>query len=83
MKLMYFAWIRERLGRAEETVEPPARVRTVGELIDWLGDNDEAAKLALADRKAVRAAVDDELVDHDAPLAGARTVALFPPMTGG
>lgn len=83
MKLMYFAWIRERLGRAEETVEPPARVRTVGELMDWLGDNDEAAKLALADRKAVRAAVDDELVDHDAPLAGARTVALFPPMTGG
>jgi molybdopterin synthase sulfur carrier subunit len=83
MKLVYFAWIRERLGRAEQAVEPPPEVRTVGALLDWLGETDEAAKLALADRKAVRAAVDDELVDHDASVVGATTVALFPPMTGG
>ncbi|HUV32466.1 MAG TPA: molybdopterin converting factor subunit 1 [Devosiaceae bacterium] len=83
MKILYFAWIRERLNRGEEIVDPPGSVSTVGDLIDWLGSRDEAARLALADRKAVRVAVNEELVDHDALLAGADTVALFPPMTGG
>lgn len=83
MKILYFAWIRERLNRGEETVDPPEGVSTVADLLDWLGERDEAARLVLADRKAVRAAVDDELVDHDASVAGAATVALFPPMTGG
>ncbi|MEX0628569.1 MAG: molybdopterin converting factor subunit 1 [Cucumibacter sp.] len=83
MKILYFASIRERLNRGEETVSPPASVATVADLINWLGGRDEAAKLAFADRKAVRAAIDAELVDHDASIAGAATVALFPPMTGG
>lgn len=83
MKILYFAWLRERLNRGEETVSPPAGVATVGDLITWLAARDEAAALAFADRKLIRAALDSELVPHDTPLAGATTLALFPPMTGG
>ncbi len=83
MKILYFAWLRERLNRGEEEISPPPGVETVSDLIDWLGAQDEAAALAFSDRKAIRAALDEEIVPLDAPLAGARTVALFPPMTGG
>lgn len=83
MKILYFAWLRERLNRGEEEVSPPANVATVGDLIGWLGDNDEAAALAFAKRSLIRAAVDAKIVDHNASIIGASTVALFPPMTGG
>jgi molybdopterin synthase sulfur carrier subunit len=83
MKILYFAWLRERLDKAEEDVDPPANVVSVGDLIGWLAARDEAAGLALAQRKLIRAAIDAEIVRHDAPIAGASTVALFPPMTGG
>ena len=83
MKILYFAWLRERLNRGEEEVDPPAEVKTVGDLIGWLAAGDETAALALANPKIIRAAVDARLVGHDAPLAGAGIVALFPPMTGG
>lgn len=83
MKILYFAWLRERLNKDSEEVSPPADVRTVGDLIGWLGANDEAAALAMANPKLIRAAIDEKLAGHDAPIAGARTVALFPPMTGG
>lgn len=83
MKVLYFAWLRERLNKDAEDVSPPVEVRTVGNLIDWLAERDEAAALALEKRELIRTALDDEIVDHDAPLNGARTLALFPPMTGG
>lgn len=83
MKILYFAWLRERLNKGEEEVSPPPEVETVGDLIDWLAANDEAAELAFAKRALIRAAVDQKLVGHEAPIAGATTVALFPPMTGG
>lgn len=83
MKVMYFAWLRERLGRDADEVTPPAAVTTIADLIDWLAANDEGFALATANRKLIRAAINDTLVDHDTPLAGAKTVALFPPMTGG
>lgn len=83
MRVMYFAWLRERLGRDDDEVTPPATVATIADLIDWLAARDEGFALATANRKLIRAAIDDELVDHETPLAGARTVALFPPMTGG
>ena len=83
MKILYFAWLRERLNRGEEDVTPPPEVATVADLLDWLGARDEAAAFAFADRKAIRAAVDEEIVPLDTALAGAATVALFPPMTGG
>ncbi|MBU1173894.1 MAG: MoaD/ThiS family protein [Alphaproteobacteria bacterium] len=83
MKILYFAWLRERLNRGEEEVTPPAEIVTVADLLDWLGACDEAAELAFADRAAVKAALDEEIVPLDTPLGDARTLALFPPMTGG
>jgi molybdopterin synthase sulfur carrier subunit len=83
MKILYFAWLRERLNRGDEEVSPPAEVTTIADLIDWLAGRDEAAALALEKRHIIRAAIDARLVGHDAPLAGAQVVALFPPMTGG
>lgn len=83
MKVLYFAWLRERLNRGSEEIDPPTSVASVADLITWLSERDEAAALALADRKLIRAAVDEELVDHTASIVGARVVALFPPMTGG
>lgn len=83
MKVLYFAWLRERLNRGEDEVTPPSEVATVADLLDWLGQRDEAAALAFENRKVIRAALDEEIVPLDTPLDGAQTVALFPPMTGG
>ncbi|MCD7060288.1 molybdopterin converting factor subunit 1 [Pelagibacterium xiamenense] len=83
MKVLYFAWLRERLNRDSETVDPPASVETISDLMTWLADRDEAFALAIENRQLIRAAIDDELVDHSAQIANARTIALFPPMTGG
>lgn len=83
MKILYFAWLRERLNRGEEEVSPPAEVDTVAKLIDWLAAGDEAFSHAVEKRALIRAAVDAKLVAHDASIRGANTIALFPPMTGG
>jgi sulfur-carrier protein len=83
MKVKYFAWVRERIGKAEETVDPPADVRTVGELIAWLSGRGEAYAYAFEKPKVIRAAIDQAHVKTDAAIAGAREVAFFPPMTGG
>lgn len=83
MKILYFAWLRERLNRDGEEVDLPESVKTVGGLLDYLAEKDEVAEFAFQDRTVIRAAVDDELVPHDAPITNAQTVALFPPMTGG
>jgi molybdopterin synthase sulfur carrier subunit len=83
MKILYFAWLRERLNRGEEDVSPPLEVATVADLIAWLRTRDEAADLAMQRPEIIRAAIDARIVKHDAPIAGAKVVALFPPMTGG
>ncbi|WDR05085.1 molybdopterin converting factor subunit 1 [Devosia rhodophyticola] len=83
MNILYFAWLRERLDRSQQQVEPPEHVKTVADLIDWLAQNDEAIALAFENRKLIRAAVNAQIVDHDAPIADAHTIAFFPPMTGG
>ncbi len=83
MKVRYFAWLRERLNRGEEDIDPRAEVVTVGDLIQWLRDRDEAADLAMQKPNLIRAALDTEIVPHTAPLGNAKVVALFPPMTGG
>ncbi|MCA6109863.1 molybdopterin converting factor subunit 1 [Bradyrhizobium cenepequi] len=83
MKVKYFAWVRERIGKAEETIEPPAEVRTVGELIDWLARRDDAYAYAFEKPKVIRAAIDQAHVQQDAAIYGAREIAFFPPMTGG
>ena len=83
MKILYFAWLRERLNRGEEEVSPPAEVHTVGDLIGWLRSRDEAADLAMQKPEIIKAAIDAKIVKHDAMIAGAKVIALFPPMTGG
>jgi len=79
--VLYFAWVRERIGIPKERVETGAA--TVAELVEELRGREERYALALADLSALRVAVDQELAEFDAPLAGAREVAFFPPMTGG
>lgn len=83
MKVLYFAWVRERVGKAEETVEPPAGVRTVAELMQWLAARGEEYANAFASPRTIRAAIDRNHVKPDAAIAGAREIAFFPPMTGG
>lgn len=83
MKLVYFAWIRERIGREEETVDLPASVTTTGELVAWLTTRGPEYAHALSEPTALRIAVDHVHAPRDTPLAGASEVALFPPMTGG
>jgi molybdopterin synthase sulfur carrier subunit len=83
MKVKYFAWVRERIGVAEETVEPPASVRTVGDLIGWLSARSESYAYAFETPRVIRAAIDHAHVKPDAMISGAREIAFFPPMTGG
>jgi molybdopterin synthase sulfur carrier subunit len=82
-KLVYFAWVRERIGLAEEDVELPASVKTVGELLAWLRGRGDNYLAALEHPKVIRVAIDREHVDHRETIGGAREIALFPPMTGG
>lgn len=83
MQVLYFAWLRERLNRGSDEIDPPPSVITVADLMEWICDGDEAAAAAMMNRKIIRAAVDNVIVNHDHPIAGAHRVALFPPMTGG
>jgi sulfur-carrier protein len=83
VKLLYFAWVRERVGKAEEQIDPPAGVATVGELMAWLSRRGEQYAYAFESAKAIRAAIDHRHVRPDATIAGAREIAFFPPMTGG
>jgi molybdopterin synthase sulfur carrier subunit len=83
MKVKYFAWVRERVGKAEETIEPPAGVQTVEELITWLSGRSEAYAHAFEKPRVIRAAIDHAHVRPDAAIAGAGEIAFFPPMTGG
>ena len=79
--VLYFAWVRERIGLPTEKVETSAT--TVSELVAELSAREERYAMAFSDLSALRVAVDQELTEFDAPLAGAREVAFFPPMTGG
>lgn len=81
MQILYFAWVRERIGLPREEIETNAL--TVADLVDELRLREERYALAFSDMDAIRVALDQELVELDAPLAGAKEVAFFPPMTGG
>jgi molybdopterin synthase sulfur carrier subunit len=83
MKAVYFAWVRERIGKAEEEIDPPPEVATVADLIGWLSARDEGYAHAFENPKTIRAALDRAHVKADAKLGGAREIAFFPPMTGG
>ena len=81
IEVMYFAWVRERIGEPKERIETDAA--TVMDLVEELRARDERYAAAFADISALRVAIDQELTEFDAPLAGVREVAFFPPMTGG
>lgn len=81
LRVLYFAWLRERIGLPREDVETTAA--TVGGLVDELRAREERYALAFSDLGSLRVALDQELADFDAPLDGVREVAFFPPMTGG
>ena len=83
VRLVYFAWVRERIGLSDENVCLPGNVRTAGDLIAWLTDRDEIYAYALESPTTIRVAVDQMHIDHDEPIGAAREIALFPPMTGG
>jgi molybdopterin synthase sulfur carrier subunit len=83
VKALYFAWVRERIGLAEEEIAPPASVTTVAELIAWLKRRGENYAAAFANERAIRAALDRRHVKSDQPIAAAKEIAFFPPMTGG
>jgi molybdopterin synthase sulfur carrier subunit len=81
MNVLYFAWVRERIGIPREQVETSAA--TVADLVAELRLREERYELAFSDLTALRVAVDQKLTDFDAPLVGVREIAFFPPMTGG
>ena len=83
LNIAYFAWVRERMGIADETVDVPGGVADVGALIAWLAARDVRGKIAFAEPHRIRAAVDGVMMGPDAPLSGAKEIALFPPVTGG
>jgi len=82
-KVRYFAWVRERVGKAEEDVAVPADVKTVGDLVQWLSTRGEEYAHAFENPKVVRAALDKMHVQPEAALGSAKEIAFFPPMTGG
>jgi sulfur-carrier protein len=83
LKVRYFAWVRERIGKPEEEIEPPAGITTVGELMSWLSGRGEEYAHAFENPRVIRAAIDRAHVRSDAAIGGAREIAFFPPMTGG
>jgi molybdopterin synthase sulfur carrier subunit len=83
MKIRYFAWVRERVGKPEEDIELPAGVATVAELMEWLAGRGEEYAYAFENRRIIRAAIDRTHVRPEAAIGGASEIAFFPPMTGG
>ncbi len=83
MKLRYFAWVRESIGKPEEDIEPPAGIATIADLMNWLCGRGEEYAHAFENPKVIRAAIDRAHVRADTTITGAREIAFFPPMTGG
>ena len=83
MKIRYFAWVRERVGKTDEDIDVPAGITTVGDLMTWLAARGEEYASAFENQKVIRAAIDRSHVRPEAAIAGAREIAFFPPMTGG
>ncbi len=83
VKIRYFAWVRERLGKTGEDIELPAGVATVSDLMTWLAKRGEEYAHAFDNPKVIRAAIDRTHVRPETAIAGAKEIAFFPPMTGG
>ena len=83
MKLVYFAWVRERIGKPEEEIELPDDVKTVRDLLSHLKTLGEEYEAALQYPDVIRVAIDQEHVEHNDKIGNAREIGIFPPMTGG
>ena len=83
MKVLYFAWLRQRIGRGNEDLELPDGVGTVGDLVDWLKKAGPGYAQAFVELKAIRVAVNQEYVPFTHPIANGDEIAFFPPVTGG
>jgi molybdopterin synthase sulfur carrier subunit len=83
MKAVYFAWVRERIGKNEEEIAPPAEVATVDQLVAWLAGRGDNYAYAFDKPQVIRVAIDRAHAARDARIAGAKEIAFFPPMTGG
>jgi molybdopterin synthase sulfur carrier subunit len=83
VRLRYFAWVRERIGKPEEVVDTPPGIQTVGELMAWLASRGEEYAHAFETPQVIRAAIDHRHVRADAAIKDASEIAFFPPMTGG
>ncbi|MBB3657440.1 molybdopterin synthase sulfur carrier subunit [Rhizobium sp. BK650] len=82
-RLVYFAWVRERIGKGEEEIELPSSVVSVADLLNHLKSLGEEYEMALQYPDVIRVAIDQEHVEHDEPITGAKEIGIFPPMTGG
>jgi molybdopterin synthase sulfur carrier subunit len=83
VKILYFAWLRERIGHAEDTIDPPDSVTTIGEMTEYLAGLSPAHQRAFANRSAIKTALDQVFAPPGTPLGDARELAYFPPFTGG
>jgi molybdopterin synthase sulfur carrier subunit len=83
MRVLYFAWLRSRVGVASEEVEPPPAVTDVAGLLDWLATLSPGHQAALADRRVVRVAINQDYAQPDAAVKAGDEIAIFPPVTGG
>ena len=83
MTVLYFSWVKEKVGFSKETVTPPPGVTTISELIDWLVERSPGHAAAFAERKLIKSAVEQVHVDHSAKINNASEVAFFSPVTGG
>ncbi|MEM6499034.1 MAG: molybdopterin converting factor subunit 1 [Pseudomonadota bacterium] len=83
VKLLYFAWVREKVGRGDETFDLPAAVVSVADLINWLRLQGPEYESAFENDSAIRVAINQEHVTHETPIAEAKEIAFFPPVTGG
>ncbi len=84
IKLIYFAWLRERFGIGEEQVDLPDTIKTISDLFDWLASRGEEFETVMEHRKIIQVAIDQEHVqDADTLIGNAKEIAIFPPMTGG
>ena len=83
MKILYFAWVRQKAGLSEEEVDLPANIKTLADLVRWLKTRGPEFEAAFAEIKSVRAAIDQSHASLDARIEGAQEIAFFPPVTGG
>jgi len=83
MKVLYFAWLRERLNRASDEITPPSEIVTLNDLVAWLRARDEALDLAMDNPAIFKLSINARIVPGNTPIAGATEIAILPPMTGG